>query len=90
MLGIAQHSPLAADRIRVEFHERLGILSLQPGIGHFHDELLGPQYRFWNFYSHVVVYEWQTKPIRIIRIVHGARELGALLSARTDGRSLRP
>lgn len=40
------------------------------------------RYRFWNFSSYVVCYVWQTKPIPIIAVVHGARELSVFLSSR--------
>ena len=82
LLDIAEDSPDAAERLREEFYERLQTLAAQPGIGHFHDELLGRAFRFWNFHSYVVVYEWKIRPIRIICVVHGARELAAFLVAR--------
>ena len=53
-----------------------------PGIGHFHEELLSREYRFWNFYSYVVVYVWQAKPIQVIGIVHGARDLALFFALR--------
>ncbi|SPF34731.1 hypothetical protein SBA4_1550002 [Candidatus Sulfopaludibacter sp. SbA4] len=40
------------------------------------------RYRFWNFYSYVVCYVWQRKPIQIIAVVHGARDLGAFFGSR--------
>ena len=51
-------------------------------MGHYHEELLDRRYRFWNFYSYVVCYAWQKKPIQIIAVVHGARDLAAFLGTR--------
>jgi len=79
---IAQDSPATAERLRREFFSALQRLGQSPGIGHYHEELLSKKYRFWNFYSYVVAYAWQTKPIRIISIVHGARHLAAFFVAR--------
>ena len=54
LLDIAEDSPATAERLRSEFYEGLQLLGRSPGIGHYHDELLGRKYRFWNFYSYVV------------------------------------
>lgn len=59
-------------------------LGQAPGIGHYHEELLDRRDRFFNFYSYVVCYSWQKKPIQIIAVVHGARELSVFFSSRVD------
>ncbi len=84
LLNIAEDSPDAAERLRSEFYEALQRLAQSPGIGHFHEELLDRRYRFWNFYSYVVCYVWQEKPIQIIAIVHGARDLAAFFATRSS------
>lgn len=82
LLDIAEDSPDAAERIRAELYEELLKLARFPALGHHHDELLSREYRFWNFYSYVVVYAWNVKPIRVISIVHGARDLAVFLHLR--------
>ena len=77
-LDIAEDSPETAERLRLELFEALQALGRSPGIGHYHDELLSRKYRFWNFYSYAVVYVWEARPIQIISVVHGARDLSAL------------
>ncbi|MBI5829807.1 MAG: type II toxin-antitoxin system RelE/ParE family toxin [Chloroflexi bacterium] len=79
---IAEDSPEAAERLRAEFYSGLQALGRSPGIGHYHDELLSRNYRFWNFYSYVVVYAWQVKPIQVISVVHGARDLAVFFTLR--------
>lgn len=83
LLDVADDSPAAAYRLRAEFQDRLGTLASAPGIGHFREDLLGRRYRFWNFYSYVVVYAWERRPIQIVAVVHGARDLKAFLGRRT-------
>jgi plasmid stabilization system protein ParE len=83
LLNIAEDSPDAAERFRSELYEALQRLGQSPGIGHFHEELLDRRYRFWNFYPYVVCYVWQGKPIQIIAVIHGARDLAAFLATRT-------
>ena len=82
LLDIATDSPDAAERLRSEFYEASQHLAQAPGMGHYHEELLDRRYRFWNFYSYVVCYAWQKKPIQIIAVVHGARDLAAFLGTR--------
>ena len=82
LLDIADDSPGTAERLRYELQEALQRLGQSPGIGHYHEELLDRRYRFWNFYSYVVCYVWERKPIQIIAVVHGARDLTAFFSSR--------
>ena len=82
LLDIATDSPDVAERLRIEFYEALQRLALVPGIGHYHEELLDRRYRFWNFYSYVVCYVWQEKPIQIVAVIQGARDLTAFLATR--------
>jgi len=51
-------------------------------MGHYHEELLDRRYRFWNFYSYVVCYVWEKKPIQIIAVLRGARDLASFLTNR--------
>jgi plasmid stabilization system protein ParE len=82
LLDIADDSPDTAERLRTEIYAGFQRLARSPGMGHYHEELLDRQYRFWNFYSYVVCYAWQRKPIQIIGIVHGARQLSVFFSSR--------
>jgi plasmid stabilization system protein ParE len=86
LLDIAKDSPIAAERLRDQLLEGLQALGQSPGIGHFHEELLDQRYRFWNFHSFVVAYAWQQTPIRVISVVHGARDLGVFFAWRQGTR----
>lgn len=82
LLDVADNSPETAERLRAEISNAFQRLGRSPGIGHYHDELLDRRYRFWNFYSYVVCYVWQVKPIQIVAVVHGARDLLSFLAVR--------
>ncbi len=82
LLDVADDNPEIAERLRSEIFHAFQRLGHSPGIGHYHEELLDRRHRFWNFYSYVVCYEWQTKPIQVIAVVHGARDLVSFLAAR--------
>ena len=79
---IADDSPKTADRLGSELYDKLCLSARSPGIGHFHEELLSRKFRFWNFYSYVIVYVWDAKPIQVIGVVHGARDLAVFLTVR--------
>lgn len=81
---LAEDSPEAAHRLRLRLYEGFQLLGRSPGIGHFHEELLNRQFRFRNFYPFVVVYAWETSPIQIVSVVHGARDLATILTLRDD------
>jgi toxin ParE1/3/4 len=49
-----------------------------PGIGHLRRDLTARPLRFWPVYSYLVVYDPATEPVRIVRIVHGARDVPLL------------
>ena len=82
LLDIAEDSADAAERLRSEFYETFQRLAQSPATGHYHDELLDRRYRFLNLYSYVVCYVWERKPIQIICVVHGARDLASFLGSR--------
>jgi toxin ParE1/3/4 len=52
-------------------------LGEMPGSGHVREELLDSKHRFWSVYSYLMVYRADLRPIRIVCIVHGARDLPA-------------
>jgi len=79
---IAQESPDAAGAVRRKLWAAFSQLAAMPGMGHFREDLLDRRHKFWSVHSYVIVYRWKTKPIEIIAIVHGARDLDAFLPTR--------
>ncbi len=49
-----------------------------PGAGHSREDLTDEPVKVWSVFSYLIVYDPAPKPINIIRIVHSARDLGAL------------
>jgi plasmid stabilization system protein ParE len=64
-----------ADRVIARIYDECDKLAESPGMGHDRDELLDRRHRFWSVWSHLIVYRWQTKPLQVIAIVHGSRDL---------------
>jgi plasmid stabilization system protein ParE len=83
LLDIAEDSPDAALVSVVNFRKLFRPWRSLPELG-YHEELLSRKYRFWNFYSYVVAYVWEAKPIQVVCVVHGSRDLAVFLSQRTS------
>lgn len=84
LLDIAEENPAAAGRLRLRFFRSFQALAESPGTGHYHEELLDRRYRFKNLLSYVICYAWEPKPIQIIAVVHGARDLAAFFGSNPD------
>ncbi|HMO24793.1 MAG TPA: type II toxin-antitoxin system RelE/ParE family toxin [Tepidisphaeraceae bacterium] len=72
----------AAIRVRDAFDATFSKLAQSPGIGHYREELLDQRHRFFAVYSYLVVYRWQPRPIQVIAIIHGARDLPVVFGER--------
>jgi toxin ParE1/3/4 len=70
--GRAQH---VADRL----HEAFTRLANTPGLGHRREDLTPLPVRFFTVWSYLVIYRVETKPLQIIRVLHGARDVETLL-----------
>jgi len=54
-------------------------LAENPGIGHTREDLTARPLKFWRVYSYLVVYDPSSRPLRIIAVLHGARDVKQLL-----------
>lgn len=69
----------AANRVVHEIHEAIVQLSEMPGMGHKRPDLTERPYRFWTVYSYAVVYEPDSSPLEVIRILSWYRDLPGIL-----------
>lgn len=72
-------NPEAADRIRDEILEALERLAEEPGRGHFRSDLAAEPLRFWHVRKSLVIYRSDKRPIEVVRVLHGARDVRAIL-----------
>jgi plasmid stabilization system protein ParE len=75
---IAQDSLDAANRVETEIYGACAFLASTPQAGHVRLDLTNLTVRFWtlpHFSNYVVVYDPASHPLRIIRILHGARDI---------------
>ena len=56
------------------------LLAENPMIGHIRQDLAGDDVRFWPVFKYLIVYHPETKPLQVVRVLHGRRDLKALLT----------
>ncbi len=79
---IAQDNPTAADRVEEAVFRACDFLAESPLAGRIRKDLTSLPVRFWvvqPYSSYLIVYDPEKKPLRIIRILHGARDLPSIL-----------
>jgi toxin ParE1/3/4 len=69
-----------ADHVIRRLYAEFQKLSEMPGMGHYREDLLDRRHRFWNVWSYVIAYRWQGRPLPIISVIHGARNLDAFFA----------
>ena len=75
---IRQRNPNAARRVKREFRDAMRKLADFPQMGHLRADVADEELRFWSLYSYFIVYRAQQRPIQVVRVVHGARDIGQL------------
>ncbi len=55
------------------FHEAFARLAAFPHIGHVSEYLQVGNCRIWTVYDYLVVYNPESSPLEVVRIVHGAQ-----------------
>ena len=77
---IARDSFTAADRMTDRLERAFRLLGGFPRKGHSREDVKASgSLLFWPVGSYIVVYRPSPRPVLIIRVIHGARELDALL-----------
>jgi antitoxin ParD1/3/4/toxin ParE1/3/4 len=51
----------------------------RPGIGHLRPDLTDADGRFWPVFKYLVIYRPDTKPLEIVRVLHGRRDVERIL-----------
>ena len=75
---IARDSIENANRVESAIYQACALLADSPMNGHVRTDLTRLPLRFWTltrYNNYVIVYDPQSKPLQIIRILHGARNI---------------
>lgn len=79
---IVRDSIELADRVYEEFHARFESLAQMPGQGHSREDLTRRPVLFFPLYSYLIVYQPDVKPIRIMAVLRGRRDVKRILKDR--------
>ncbi len=72
----------AADRVEEGILGACNFLANSPLAGHVRQDLAPLPFRFWvvrPYSKYLIVYNPEKKPLQIVRIIHGARDVSAVL-----------
>jgi plasmid stabilization system protein ParE len=71
-----------ADRVESAIRERIVFLAKSPGVGHWRKDITHEAVRFYAVYSYLIIYRPDTKPLQVVAILHGHRDIGQILNER--------
>jgi plasmid stabilization system protein ParE len=73
---VAEDNVAAADKLEEEFYAACQLLASNPRLGHKRADLTDRDVRFWAVHTrYLIVYLDEAEPIKIVRILHGARNV---------------
>jgi plasmid stabilization system protein ParE len=61
--------------VHARLYEGFSKVGAQPGIGHVHDDLACESLRLWAVFSYLIIHRPETKPVEVLRVIHGARDV---------------
>jgi plasmid stabilization system protein ParE len=76
---IAQDSRPAAERVHGHLLAAFRRIGEQPELGHYREDLAAKPLRFWRVHSYLIVYRPEQRPVQIIRVLSGFRDIPNLL-----------
>jgi len=78
----AQAGESTADRIEAVIRSRLVLLADNPNLGHWRSDLTHEHVKFFLVFSYLIVYRPETKPLQVVSILHGRRDVEKILQGR--------
>lgn len=60
-------------------------LAEMPGSGSKRTEVTSERVRWWPVFNWIVLYDWKSVPITILRVIHGARAIDRILNPEEFG-----
>lgn len=76
---IARDNVDAADRVEQEIQGAATMLAGNPELGHLRRDLTSKPVRFWTVHSYLIIYDPVARPLEVVRILSGYRDIAALV-----------
>ena len=67
-----------------KINQSLRFLAATPGAGHVRQDLTDEPVKFWPVFSYMIVSDPVSRPIGIVRVLHGKRDIAAILAQGED------
>jgi toxin ParE1/3/4 len=77
-----QSSVVVADRVESAIRDKIVFLAGSPGAGHWRKNLTDEPVKFFPVYSYLIIYRPDTKPLQVVFILHGRRDVEQILKNR--------
>jgi toxin ParE1/3/4 len=71
-----------ADRVESVIRDKIVFLAGNPRAGHWRRNLTDEAVKFFPVYSFLIVYRPDTKPLQVVSILHGRRDVEQILKHR--------
>lgn len=75
-------STAIADRVESVIRERIVFLTQNPGAGHWRTDLTDKAVKFFPVYSYLIIYRPDTRPLQVVSIIQGRRDVEQILKER--------
>lgn len=62
-----------------EISAAFGLLASHPNAGHLRQDLTSLPVKFWTVFSYLIVYDPAPRPLAIVRVLHGRRDVETIL-----------
>ena len=77
---ISANNPDAAVRVLRALREAMRALAEHPAMGHARADLTARPFRFWRVSAYLIIYQPDMSPLPVLRVLHSARDIAALLN----------
>ena len=77
-----QSNVTVADRVESVIRNKIVFLATTPGAGHWSKIFTDEAVKFFPVYSYLIVYQPETKPLQVVAILHGHRNVERILKGR--------
>lgn len=75
---VAADDPAAARRVLEDLRTAMHRLAEHPGLGHLREDLADEALRVWTAHSFLVIYRPDARPLQVVRVLSGYRDIAAL------------
>jgi len=82
---VTEHSGAArAEGLRRDFLRAARMLASLPRLGHMRGDLMADEVLVWPVHSFLIVYRPETRPLEIVRVISGSRDVPRAWSERVE------